>query len=144
MVSLSQSQYLVVESNESLIATITLNNAASEDLTVEVALSDGSAIGNISKMYIGANIKYICLYVHLAGIDYATTTSLVFNVTLSAGMTSLSFSVDISDDKIQEPNETFYVALRLLPSCLPLKLGISRSTVIIINTEGMYICSYII
>ena len=78
---------------------------------------------------------------YVAGIDYAATTSLVFNTTFSAGLTSLSFSVDIIDDKIQEDNETFYIAIRLLPiaSCLPLKLGISRSTVIIINTEGTYL-----
>ena len=45
--SLSQSQYSVVESNNSLTGTITLSNRASEDVIVEVAISNGSANGNI-------------------------------------------------------------------------------------------------
>ena len=73
-------------------------------------------------------------------MDYATSTPLVFNATISAGEKSLPFIVDISDDMIQEDNETFYMELRLFPSCLPLKHGISRSTVTIINTEGSYMC----
>ena len=45
--SLSQSQYSVVESNDSLTGTITLNNRTSEDVIVEVIISDGSANGNV-------------------------------------------------------------------------------------------------
>ena len=74
-------------------------------------------------------------------MDYAISTSLVFNATITAGLKSLPFIVDISDDMIQEDNETFYIALRPLPSCLPLKHGILRSTVTIINTEGSYMYS---
>ena len=43
--SLSQSQYSVVESNNSLTGTITLSSRTSEDVTVEVTISDGSANG---------------------------------------------------------------------------------------------------
>ena len=46
-VSLSQSQYSVVESNNSLTGTITLSSKTSEDATVEVTISDGSANGNV-------------------------------------------------------------------------------------------------
>ena len=46
-VSLSQSQYSVVESSNSLTGTITLSSRASEDVIVEVTISDGSANGNI-------------------------------------------------------------------------------------------------
>ena len=46
-VSLSQSQYSVVESNNSLTGTITLSSRASEDVIVEVTISDGSANGNV-------------------------------------------------------------------------------------------------
>ena len=46
-VSLSQSQYSVVESNNSLIGTITLSSRTSEDVIVEVTISDGSANGNV-------------------------------------------------------------------------------------------------
>ena len=45
--SLSQSQYSVVESNNSLTGTITLSSRTSEDVIVEVTISDGSANGNV-------------------------------------------------------------------------------------------------
>ena len=46
MVSLSQSQYSVVES-DNLSVMIMLSGRASEDVMVEVTLSDGSANGNV-------------------------------------------------------------------------------------------------
>ena len=46
-VSLSQSQYSVNESNKSLTGTIILSSKASEDVIVEVTISDGSANGNV-------------------------------------------------------------------------------------------------
>ena len=67
------------------------------------------------------------------------STALVFNVTFSAGSRSSSFSIDIINDMIQEDNETFNIAIRLLPSCLSLSLGTSSSTVTIIDDEGMYL-----
>ena len=45
--SLSLSQYSVVESNNSLTGTITLSNKTSEDVIEEVTISDGSANGNV-------------------------------------------------------------------------------------------------
>ena len=45
--SLSQSQYSVEESNNSLTGTITLSSRAFEDVIVEVTISDGSANGNV-------------------------------------------------------------------------------------------------
>ena len=64
------------------------------------------------------------------------STALVFNVTITAGSTLSSFSVDIIDDMIQEDNETLNIIIRLLPSCLSLSLGTSSSTVIIIDNDG--------
>ena len=46
-VSLGQSQYSVVESNNSLTGTITLSSRASEDVIVEVSISHGSANSNV-------------------------------------------------------------------------------------------------
>ena len=66
------------------------------------------------------------------------STALVFNVTISAGSTSSLFSIDIINDMIQEDNETFNIAIRLLPSCLSLSLGNSSSTVMIIDNEGTH------
>ena len=76
------------------------------------------------------------------------TTALVFNVTISAGSTSSSFSVDIINDMIQEDNETFNITIRLLPTCLSLTLGTSSSTVAITDNDGnsnnMYISNVVI
>ena len=47
--SLSQSQYLVAESDTSLTVNITLNSTTSEDVIVEVTLSNGSANGNVEQ-----------------------------------------------------------------------------------------------
>ena len=66
------------------------------------------------------------------------STALVFNVTISAGSTSSSFSIDIINDMIQEDNETFNIAIRLLSSCLSLSLNTSSSTVMIIDDDGIY------
>ena len=48
-VSLSRSQYSVSESDASLSVTITLSSVASEDVLVEVTISDGSATGNVEQ-----------------------------------------------------------------------------------------------
>ena len=64
------------------------------------------------------------------------STALMFNVTISAGSTSASFNIDIFDDMMQEVNETFNIAIRLLPSCLSLSLSTSSSTVTIIDNDG--------
>ena len=49
MVSLSQSQYSVAESDSSLTVGITLSSRTSEDVMVEVTISDGSANGNVEQ-----------------------------------------------------------------------------------------------
>ena len=76
------------------------------------------------------------------------STALVSNVTITAGSLTLSLDVDIINDMIQEDNETFNIAIRLLPSCLPLSLGTSSSTVTIIDNDGtnnnMYISVVIV
>ena len=45
--SLSELQFSVAESDTRLPVTIMLSNRASEDVVVEVTLSDGSANGNV-------------------------------------------------------------------------------------------------
>ena len=46
-VPLNQSQYSVEESDDSLTGSITLSSRTSEDVIVEVAISNGSANGNV-------------------------------------------------------------------------------------------------
>ena len=84
-----------------------------------------------------------CCIHYVAGVDYAMSSALVFNVTISAGSTSSSFSIDIINDMIQEDNETFNIAIRLLPSYLSLSLGTSSSTVMIIDDDGNYTCTLV-
>ena len=45
--SLGQLQYVVMENDDTLSAMITLDRETSEDVTVEVTVSNGSANGNI-------------------------------------------------------------------------------------------------
>ena len=47
VVSLSQLQYLVAENNTFLPVNITLNRTTSEDVIMEITISDGSANGNV-------------------------------------------------------------------------------------------------
>ena len=47
--SLSQSQYSVAKSDASVRVNITLNSTASEDVMVEVTISDESANGNVEQ-----------------------------------------------------------------------------------------------
>ena len=44
--SLNQSEYSVAEDNTSLTVTVTMSSRASEDVMVEVTVSDGSANGS--------------------------------------------------------------------------------------------------
>ena len=48
--ALSQSQYFVVENKNSTTGTVTLSNEASEDVIVEVTISNGSANGNVEEL----------------------------------------------------------------------------------------------
>ena len=45
--SLNKSQYSVTENDSPLTGAITLSSRASEDVIVEVTISDGSANGNV-------------------------------------------------------------------------------------------------
>ena len=84
----------------------------------------------------------MCIYT--AGMDYNVTAS-IFSVTISAGTTSSSIDIDIIDDLTHEDVESFNIEITLLPSCLLLTLGISRSTVTIIDDDGKeIICNRII
>ena len=64
------------------------------------------------------------------------STSLVFNVTISAGQISSSFSIDIINDMKMEDNETFHIMIR---SLYLHHHSVSSSTVTIIDDDGMYV-----
>ena len=73
-------------------------------------------------------------------MDYNVTAS-VFNVTISAGTISSSFNIDIINDETLEDNETFNIAIKLIPTTLQLTLCISSTTVTIIDHDGTYVKS---
>ena len=62
----------------------------------------------------------------------------MYNVTITAGMTSSSFDVDIIDNMIQDRNKTFTISIRLISTCLLVTIGSDTTTVTIIDDEGIY------
>ena len=46
--SISQTQYLIAENDSTLSGNIMMDKLASENVTVEVTISDGSAKGNVN------------------------------------------------------------------------------------------------
>jgi len=73
-------------------------------------------------------------------LDYGQTglsSPLTSTLTIPSGELSVSFSVDIMDDKISEQNETFIVTIDLQPSYIPVLFSSNQSfTITIIDDEG--------
>ena len=61
----------------------------------------------------------------------------MYNVTITAGMTSSSFDVDIIDNMIQDGNKMFTITIRLIPTCLPVTINSDTIRVTIIDDEGI-------
>ena len=81
-------------------------------------------------------------YSTTAGIDYDRSGApLVFNVTISSGMTSSSFDVDIINNTIQDGDKMFSITIRLISTCLPITIKSDITTVTTVDDEGRYICS---
>ena len=86
-VQLSGNAFSVGESEGQVVLTATLSAGAAQTATVAVATSDGSA---------------------LAGSDYLTTTG---TLTFTPGSSTVTFTVPILSDLLDENNETFTVSL---------------------------------
>ena len=80
----------------------------------------------------------LTLYYSTAGIDYGISSPPVHNVTITAGMTSSSFDVDIIDNMIQDGDKMFTITIRLISTCLPVNINSDTTTVTIIDDEGSY------
>ena len=61
----------------------------------------------------------------------------MYNVAITAGMTSSSFDVDIIDNMIQDVNKTFNISIRLISTCLRVIINSDTTTVTIVDDEGM-------
>ena len=57
-------------------------------------------------------------------------------MTITGGMTSSSFDVDIIDNTIQDGHKTFTITIRLISTCLPVTISSDATTVTIIDDEG--------
>ena len=62
----------------------------------------------------------------------------MYNVTITAGMTSSSFDVDIIDDMIQDGTKAFNISIRLISTCftIPATVGQDVVMVTIRDNEG--------
>ena len=89
------------------------------------------------------NCSKVERYSTTAGIDYDRSgAALVFNVTISSGMTSSSFDVDIINNRIQDRNKMFSITIRLISTCLPITIKSDTNSVTIIDDEGMVVFIY--
>ena len=70
-----------------LVFDVTLSNASSGTITVDLATADGTAV---------------------AGDDYTATTG---TITFAPGVTAATFTVPTTDDAVDEPNETLTVSV---------------------------------
>ena len=61
----------------------------------------------------------------------------MYNVTITAEMTSSSFDVDIIDNMIQDGDKMFTITIRLISTCLPVFAYSDTATVTIIDDEGI-------
>ncbi|XP_065917576.1 extracellular matrix protein 3-like [Dysidea avara] len=119
MLSFDQSQYSIEENMTPLSVGLILNRTTSEDVIVEVSVNDGSA---------------------KAGIDYDRSGApLVFNVTISSGMTSSSFDVNITDNMMQDGDKMFSITITLMSTCLPITIKSDTTSVTIIDDEVLRI-----
>ena len=82
----------------------------------------------------------LLMYISLtAGEDYIITQQ---SLIIPAGSTSSSYSVDIINDVIHEDDETFNVAITLLPSCLSIIVDHNVTIVTILDDESMRTIKY--
>ena len=82
----------------------------------------------------------LLMYISLtAGEDYNITQQ---SLIIPAGSTSSSYSVDIINDVIHEDDETFNVAITLLPSCLSIIVDHNVTIVTILDDESMRTIKY--
>ena len=61
----------------------------------------------------------------------------MYNVTITAGMASSSFDVDIIDNMIQDGDKMFTINIRLISTCLLLDINSDTTTVTIGDDEGI-------
>ena len=91
-------------------------------------------------MHVYSLVIHELVFLSIEGSDYGQTgvlSPLTPTVTIPSGQVSVSFSVNIIDDSVQEENETFSLTVDLQSSCLPVTINGDHSyTITIIDDEG--------
>ena len=98
VVNFSQAIYVVVENNGSVQAELVFSNPASFDITVQVIVSDVSAVGVNNTE---------CTIVNSEN-DY---TMGLYNVTFPANVTVGVIDIPVCDDVVLEEDESFNVSI---------------------------------
>ena len=65
------------------------------------------------------------------------------NVTITAGMTSSSFNVDIIDNMLQDGDKMFTITIRPLSTCLTLPVIVDSDTTMVTISDNEGIANYI-
>ena len=132
-ISFNQPQYSIIEGNEPLKPLLVLSNPSSYAITIQVESISGSASGKY--------IQWLCicdimLTILCKGNDY---TSGPYNVMFPAGITSVPFDVNITNDNILESNETF--SLNIISSSVPARVLMGnprQSAVTIVDNDSKW------
>ena len=123
VVNFSQAIYVVVENNGSVQAKLVFSNPASFDITVQVIVSDVSAVGvNNTK----------CTIVNSEN-DY---TMGLYNVTLPANVAVSVIDIPICDDVVLEEDESFNISIVSQSLVDNVTIGtVDEATVIIVDDD---------
>ena len=121
-----------------------LNRSTSEDVIVEVTITNGSAKGIYVSDLLIVDLQDYLFYYFTAGIDYDISPPMKNNnVTITAGMTSSSFSVDIIDNMLQDGDKMFTITIRPLSTCLTLPVIVDSDTTMVTISDNEGIANYI-
>ena len=123
VVNFSQAIYVVVENNGSVQAKLVFSNPASFDITVQVTVSDVSAVGVNNTE---------CTIVNSEN-DY---TMGLYNVTFPANVTVGVIDIPICDDVVLEEDESFNVSIVSQSLVDNVTIGsVGEATVIIVDDD---------
>ena len=123
VVNFSQAIYVVVENNGSVQAKLVFSNPASFDITVQVIVSDVSAVGVNNTE---------CTIVNSEN-DY---TMGLYNVTFPANVTVGVIDIPVCDDVVLEEDESFNVSIVSQSLVDNVTIGsVGEATVIIVDDD---------
>ena len=123
VVNFSQAIYVVVENNGSVQAKLVFSNPASFDITVQVIVSDVSAVdvNNTECTIVNSENDY---------------TMGLYNVTLPANVTVGVIDIPICDDVVLEGDESFNVSIVSQSLVDNVTIGsVDEATVIIVDDD---------